>query len=139
MIHAQIRTSILMTLSLILLAQVVFNPLLLSLIFALMILCLFYSLKDQSKALSRIWTFVLTFFALATIYFNYQTFIGIDAGVAILSTFLFAKALESKNKRDVIILFNFAMFVSASSFLFSQSIWMALMVVLCLLLSLIHI
>ncbi|MGX5699358.1 transglutaminase family protein [Acinetobacter kookii] len=133
MIHAQIRTSILMTLSLILLAQVVFNPLLLSLIFALMILFLFYSLKDQSKALSRIWTFILTFIALAAIYFNYQTFIGIEAGVAILSTFLFAKALESKNKRDVIILFNFAMFVSASSFLFSQSIWMALMVLLCLL------
>ena len=133
MIHAQIRTSILMTLSLILLAQVGFNPLVLSLIFALMILFLFYSLKDQSRALSRIWTFVLTFIALAAIYFNYQTFIGIEAGVAVLSTFLFAKALESKNKRDVIILFNFAMFVSASSFLFSQSIWMALMVLLCLL------
>ena len=133
MIDTQIRTSILMTLLLILMAQVVFNPLLLSLIFALMILFLFYSLKDQSKALSRIWTFILTFIALAAIYFNYQTFIGIEAGVAILSTFLFAKALESKNKRDVIILFNFAMFVSASSFLFSQSIWMALMVVLCLL------
>lgn len=133
MIDTQIRTSILMTLSLILLAQVVFNPLLLSLIFALIIFFLFYSLKDQSKALSRMWTFVLTLVALAAIYFNYQTFIGIEAGVAILSTFLFAKALESKNKRDVIILFNFAMFVSASSFLFSQSIWMALMVLLCLL------
>ena len=133
MIDTQIRTSILMTLSLILLAQVVFNPLLLSLIFALIIFFLFYSLKDQSKALSRVWTFVLTLVALAAIYFNYQTFIGIEAGVAILSTFLFAKALESKNKRDVIILFNFAMFVSASSFLFSQSIWMALMVLLCLL------
>lgn len=133
MIDTQIRTSILMTLLLILMAQVVFNPLLLSLIFALIIFFLFYSLKDQSKALSRVWTFVLTLVALAAIYFNYQTFIGIEAGVAILSTFLFAKALESKNKRDVIILFNFAMFVSASSFLFSQSIWMALMVLLCLL------
>jgi hypothetical protein len=60
MIHAQIRTSMLMTLSLILMAQVLFNPPVLSLIFALMILGLFYSLKDQSKALSRIWTFVLT-------------------------------------------------------------------------------
>jgi len=133
MIDAQIRTSILMTLSLLLMAQLVFNPLVLSLIFALIILFLFYSLKDESKVLSRIWTFSLTLIALASIYFNYQTFIGIEAGVAILSTFLFAKALESKNKRDVIILFNFAMFVSASSFLYSQSIWMALMVVLCLL------
>jgi hypothetical protein len=122
-----------MTLLLILMAQVIFNPLVLSLIFALIIFFLFYSLKDQSKALSRVWTFVLTLVALAAIYFNYQTFIGIEAGVAVLSTFLFAKALESKNKRDVIILFNFAMFVSASSFLFSQSIWMALMVLLCLL------
>lgn len=133
MMHAQMRTPILTTLSLILMAQLVFNPPLLSLIFALMLLVLFYSFKDQSRALSRIWTFVLTLISLAAIYFHYQTFIGIEAGVASLSAFLFAKALESKNKRDVIILFNFAMFVSASSFLLSQSIWMALLVVLCLL------
>ena len=133
MIHADIRTSILITMGLLFIAQVFFNPVLLSAIFALILLCLFFSLKDQSKAVAKMWTFALTILALGTIYFSYKSFLGIEAGVAVLSTFLFAKALETKNKRDVIVLFNFALFVSASSFLYSQSIWMALMIVLCLL------
>jgi len=118
---------------LVFIAQVFFNPVLLSVIFSLILLCLFFSLKDQSKAVAKMWTFALTILALGTIYFSYKSFLGIEAGVAVLSTFLFAKALETKNKRDVIVLFNFALFVSASSFLYSQSIWMALMIVLCLL------
>ncbi|NNG77704.1 DUF3488 domain-containing transglutaminase family protein [Acinetobacter sp. ANC 4277] len=132
MIHADVRTSILITLLLLLIAQVFFNPVLLSAIFALILLCLFFSFKDEAKAVSKIWTFALTILALATIYFRYQSFIGIEVGVAVLSTFLFAKALETKNKRDVIILFNFALFVGASSFLYSQSIWMAIVILLCL-------
>ncbi|WP_425915072.1 transglutaminaseTgpA domain-containing protein [Acinetobacter sp. TSRC1-2] len=132
MIHADVRTSILITLLLLLIAQVFFNPALLSAIFALILLCLFFSFREEFKAVSKIWTFALTILALATIYFRYQSFIGIEAGVAVLSTFLFAKALETKTKRDVIILFNFALFVGASSFLYSQSIWMAIVIILCL-------
>lgn len=132
MIHADVRTSILITLLLLLLAQVLFNPVLLSAIFVLIILCLFMGFKDETKAISKIWTFALTILALATTYFSYNSFIGIEAGVAVLSIFLFAKALETKNKRDVIILFNFALFVGASSFLYSQSIWMAIVIILCL-------
>ena len=116
MMHADVRTSILMTLLLLLLAQVLFNPVLLSAIFALILLCLFVSFKDETKTVSKIWIFALAILALMTIYFRYQSFIGVEAGVAVLSTFLFAKALETKNKRDVIILFNFALFVGASSF-----------------------
>ncbi len=56
-----------------------------------------------------------------------------EAGVAVLSIFLFAKALETKTQRDVIILFNFALFVAASMFLHSQSFMTAAMVLLCLL------
>ena len=48
MIHADIRTSILITMGLVFIAQVFFNPVLLSAIFALILLCLFFSLKDQS-------------------------------------------------------------------------------------------
>ena len=132
MIHADVRTSILITLLLLLIAQVFFSPVLLSAILAVIILYLFFSFKDESKVVSKIWTFALTILALATIYFTYQSFIGIEAGVAVLSTFLFAKALETKSKRDVIILFNFALFVGASSFLYSQSIWMAIVILLCL-------
>jgi len=132
MIHADVRTSILITLLLLLIAQVFFSPVLLSAILAVIMLYLFFSFKEESKVVSKIWTFALTILALATIYFTYQSFIGIEAGVAVLSTFLFAKALETKSKRDVIILFNFALFVGASSFLYSQSIWMAIVILLCL-------
>lgn len=132
MIHADVRTSILITLLLLLIAQVFFSPVLLSAILGVIMLCLFFSFKEESKVVSKIWTFALTILALATIYFTYQSFIGIEAGVAVLSTFLFAKALETKSKRDVIILFNFALFVGASSFLYSQSIWMAIVILLCL-------
>ena len=132
MIHADVRTSILITLLLVLMAQALFNPLGLSIILALMLLGLFFGFKKSAATLSKIWTFGFTILALGVIYFHYHSFIGVEAGVAVLSTFLFAKALETKNKRDTIILLNFALFVSASSFLYSQSIWMAIMVLLCL-------
>lgn len=81
----------------------------------------------------KIGIFMLTALGILIIYFHYESFIGIEAGVATLSTFLFAKALETKSKRDLIILFNFALFVAASSFLLSQSFVMAVAVLLCLL------
>ena len=69
---------------------------------------------------------------MVAIYLSYGSFIGVEAGTAALTVFLFGKSLELKNKRDLIIFFNFALFVSASLFLYSQSICMALMVVCCL-------
>ena len=39
----------------------------------------------------------------------------------------------NENRRDLIILFNFALFVAASSFLYSQSFGMAVVIILCLL------
>lgn len=131
MINAKIHTSIVLTLSLILIAQMAFIPVLLSIIFAISILCIWIYLKRQ-QPFPKIGTFLLTVLALGSIYLSYQSFIGVEAGVAVLSTFLFAKSLESKNKRDLIILFNFALFVAASSFLYSQSFGMAIVIVLCL-------
>lgn len=132
MIDSKIRTSIILTLGLILLAQVAFIPALLSIIFAISLICLWISLKRQ-KPFTKLATFLLTALALGSIYLSHQSFIGIEAGVAVLSTFLFAKALETRNRRDLIILFNFALFVAASSFLYSQSFGMAVVIVLCLL------
>ena len=129
--NAKICTSIVLTLGLILIAQMAFIPVLLSIIFAISILCIWIYQKRQ-QPFPKIGTFLLTALALGSIYLNYQSFIGVDAGVAVLSTFLFAKSLESKNKRDLIILFNFALFVAASSFLYSQSFGMAIVIVLCL-------
>ncbi len=132
MMNANIRTPILLSLSLILLTQVAFLAVLLSVVLAVELACLFYYLKKQKFIPKKI-TFLLTLIAVIAIYSQYKSFIGVDAGVAVLTTFMFAKALESKNKRDFIILFNFALFVAASSFLYSQSFWMALAVLLCLL------
>lgn len=130
--NANIRTPILLSLSLILLTQVAFLAVPLSVVLAVELACLFYYLKKQKLIPKKI-TFLLTLIAVSAIYSQYKSFIGVDAGVAVLTTFMFAKALESKNKRDFIILFNFALFVAASSFLYSQTFWMALAVLLCLL------
>ncbi|WP_284879250.1 DUF3488 and transglutaminase-like domain-containing protein [Acinetobacter variabilis] len=132
MIDGKIRISIVLTLGLIILAQVAFIPVLLSIIFVISLLCIWIFLKRQ-KPFPKIGTFLLTALALGSIYLSHQSFIGVEAGVAVLSTFLFAKSLETKNRRDLIILFNFALFVAASSFLYSQSFGMAVVIILCLL------
>ena len=127
---------IFLSLGLILIAQVGFSPLYLSFVFVLMMLSLFLHFKkqkqDQNAQLSKWLKMGLVGLALVAIYLSYGSFIGVEAGTAALAVFLFGKSLELKNKRDLIIFFNFALFVSASLFLYSQSIWMALMVVCCL-------
>ena len=127
---------IFLSLGLILVAQVAFSPLYLSFVFVLMMLVLFLHFKkqkqDQNAQLSKWLKMGLVGLALVAIYLSYGSFIGVEAGTAALAVFLFGKSLELKNKRDLIIFFNFALFVSASLFLYSQSIWMALMVVCCL-------
>ena len=127
---------IFLSLGLILIAQVGFSPLYLSFVFVLMMLALFLHFKkqkqDQNAQLSKWLKMGLVGLALVATYLSYGSFIGVEAGTAALTVFLFGKSLELKNKRDLIIFFNFALFVSASLFLYSQSIWMALMVVCCL-------
>ena len=131
--HSSIRISILSSLSLLLLAQLLYLPVLLSVIFLIILISLYFSLQPGRQPIAKHWTFILIALALLSIYLQHRAFVGVEAGVAVLSTFLFAKALETRTRRDVIILFNFALFVGASSFLFSQSIWMAFMVILGLL------
>ena len=133
MIENTIRRSILLTLALVLIAQMLYIPVVTSLVFLVIWLILLLNTRASKKPFSKILTYVLTLTALFSIYLSHKTFIGVDAGVAVLSTFLFAKSLETKTRRDVIILFNFAMFVIASSFLFSQSFAMALVILLALL------
>ena len=137
-VNSSVKFSILSSLSLILMAQAVYLPVMLSvlLLIAIVVLYLHFRLIEL-RPFSKLWTSLGVIVALISIYFSYGTFIGIDAGVAVLSTFLFAKALEIKNTRDVIIVFNFALFVTASSFLLNQSIWMACVVLMCLVSSLI--
>lgn len=136
-ITASVQFAILLSLSLIMLAQVLYLPLVLSALLLLTITALYLHFRQtELRPFSKLWTGLGVVAALASIYLSYQTLIGIEAGVAILTTFLFAKALEIKNSRDVIIIFNFALFVAASSFLFSQSFGMAVIVLACLVSSL---
>lgn len=151
-----IQNSIFLTLILILLAQITYTPYLLSLLYIVMLLSLYlhyqkieqtYSYKNKSQLtsdmpilepkFSKILKAGFVVIALCIIYLSYKSFLGVEAGTAVLSVFLFAKSLETqilqRSKRDLIILFNFALFVSASMFLHSQSIWMALCVLCCLL------
>lgn len=130
--NKSIKNSIILTLAIILITQSFFLPLVVFTLFFLIIFILYFSLLKPEKRTSKVITFTLVVSILAVIYFSYKSFIGIEAGVAVLTTFLFAKAMEIKAKRDVIILLNFALFVSASSFLYSQTLWMVVLVVLCL-------
>lgn len=125
-----IRYSIVLTLSLVLMTQAFFLPVILSCLF-LAVIFLFYIYSKRQKRISKVITFSIVCVALLSIFFSFKTFLGVEAGVSVLSTFLFAKALETKAKRDVIVLFNFALFVSASSFLYSQAAWMAALIFMC--------
>ena len=138
--NKSIQISILVVLSLIWSAQVAFMPIVLSVLFFMNIvgLGIYYRKFNQHesfnfpKALLKIPKLLFALFALIIIYIDARTFLGVEAGTAVLSTFLYAKALETKTKRDYIILFNFALFVSASLFLHSQAFWMAILVLCCL-------
>ncbi len=138
--NKSIQISILVALTLIWLAQLAYMPIALSILFLMNIFGLgWYYQKINVHEKFNVPRFLLqapkllfAFFALLIIYLHTQTFLGVEAGTAVLSTFLFAKALETKSKRDFIILFNFALFVSASLFLHSQSFLMAVLVLCCL-------
>ncbi|NHB56981.1 DUF3488 domain-containing transglutaminase family protein [Acinetobacter sp. 194] len=137
-----IQIAIILMLAFIWLGQVLFSPWLLSLAFLLNIIALIVFYRKQKHQPDREfpkWVkgiFVL--FCLLTIFVAYRSFVGVSAGTCVLSVFLFAKALETRieadSKRDLIVLFNYALFVAASLFLHSQSIWMAILV-LCALMS----
>ncbi|MCU4580736.1 DUF3488 and transglutaminase-like domain-containing protein [Acinetobacter gyllenbergii] len=134
----QIYFCVLAVLALVLVGQAAFAPAVLTGVWALVWLLLLRRYRQQSWAPFPKW-FLLIFIllCLGLLYLNYQTLLGIEAGVAFLSTCLFAKCLEAKTTRDVLIIFNFALFVSASLLLHSQAFWMAVIVltvfVMCLL------
>lgn len=75
MMNANIRTAILLSLSLILVVQVSYLPAGLSIIFALMLVLLWLNLRKQ-KTFPKKWTLLLTVVALAVIYFTHQSFLG---------------------------------------------------------------
>lgn len=138
MMTKQIYFCVLAVLAFVLLGQTAFAPAALTGLWAVVWLLLVRRYRKQSWVPFPKWFLVIfILLSLGIVYINYQTIFGVEAGVAFLSTCLFAKCLEAKNTRDLLIVFNFALFVSASLLLHSQAFWMALIVftafVMCLL------
>ncbi|WP_130802953.1 transglutaminaseTgpA domain-containing protein [Acinetobacter ihumii] len=115
----------------ILLAQLVYLPISLS---ALWSGALFWQIwryyRGKIAPISKWILLGFVMLCLLFIYLQYQSFWGVEAGVALLSSCLFAKCLESKSVRDLLIVFNFGLFVCASLFLHSQSFWMTCLVLI---------
>lgn len=127
----QIYFCVLSTLALVLLGQVAFAPITLSGVWGGIWLILVWRYNKQViTPFPKLILVLFSLLSLGLIYINYQTLFGVEAGVAFLSTCLFAKSLEAKNTRDLLIVFNFALFVSASLLLHSQAFWMAVIVLL---------
>ena len=125
----QIYFCILAVLAFVLIGQVAFIPVTLSGLWGVIWLILVWRYSKQKiSPFPRLFLVFFSLLSLCLIYLNYQTLLGVEAGVAFLSTCLFAKSLEAKNTRDLLIVFNFALFVSASLLLHSQAFWMAVLV-----------
>lgn len=135
--NPNILNIVLINLSLLLIIQGMYLPKSLIFVLFVMLIGLWQAHKRRKPFSKYALLYVLTAFGLFFIYLDTKTLLGIQAGVAVLTTFLFAKTHEIKKTRDLIIVFNFAMFVAASTFLFDQSFFMALGVFLCLVSSLI--
>ena len=120
---------VLAALALVLLGQVTFIPFTLTGLWGMVWLSLLWRYRKQKIApLPKLILLLFTGISVGLIYLQYQTLFGVEAGVAFLTTCLFAKSLEAKATRDLLIVFNFALFVSASLLLHSQAFWMALLV-----------
>lgn len=133
MMNKPVQHAMLLALGLIWLAQLAFTPLLVSVLFAGVLLTLgwrTYRHTEQRLPKSIQVGFVLL--SLGAVYWQYHSFIGVEAGVTLLAVGLFGKALETRTRRDYLIVFNFALFVSASLFLYSQNMAMTLLILLCL-------
>lgn len=111
-----------------------FSHLPLWLIFAISILILWrgaYELQLCPIPSKRI-LLILTLMLLAGIFFSYHTLIGRNAGTAMLLGLLCLKLFEIKSYRDIAIIINLALFSIVINFLFDQSIFVALIMLLAL-------
>lgn len=116
-------------LAVVILGQVSFVPWPLTLFWFGVWLVLFWRVRQgQLAALATYWQMTFLILSLLLIWAQFGRLWGVEPGVAFLSTCLFAKCLESKTARDLIVVFNFGLFVCASLFLHSQAMWLAALV-----------
>ncbi|MFB2538172.1 transglutaminaseTgpA domain-containing protein [Acinetobacter sp. c3-l95] len=119
------QQALLLSLFAVLIPHMFFMPIALSIIIALFLIIFQYYIW-QNKSIEKIQKSKIIFgtfaLGLVIIYTNFKTFLGVDAGCALLAWVLFSKSLETKTYRDAIVLLNFALFIVASLFLYSQNL-----------------
>jgi transglutaminase-like putative cysteine protease len=77
----------------------------------------------RNERLPRRWLLtVLVVCGMGAIYLNYRTIIGRDAGVALLVLFLSLKLMETKTRRDAVIVTFLCYFLALTSFFYSQTV-----------------
>lgn len=82
--------------------------------------------------LPRKWLLVMVIAgAIAGIYLHYRTIFGRDAGVTLLIIMLALKALESRSRRDAILLIFIFYFVVITNFFYAQTVPTAVYMLLC--------
>lgn len=124
--------SIVITLSLIFAVQVFYLPWLVS--FTSVIAISYFAQhafrQRQMWPTRKIYQYSYVVVSCFAVYWHFKTVIGVEAGCALLFIFLIAKCFEVKASRDLVVVFNYALFVIASTLLYSQGILNALVVVI---------
>ena len=83
------------------------------------------ALRSQSLP-SRWWLLLLLGVAMGATYFTYRTLLGRDAGVTFIVVLLALKTLELRAQRDAFVVFFLGFFTLLSNFFFSQSLLLAM-------------
>ena len=79
----------------------------------------------------KIWLLLpITLLGVAGIYLHYRTLFGRDASVALLALMLSLKLMESATQRDYVILIFAGYFLTMTAFLFDQSLWIGVYLLL---------
>jgi transglutaminase-like putative cysteine protease len=103
----------------------------LTLLIALIVLWRLYLARTRLPLPGRTVLLLVVITATASLYLQYGTFLGRDAGVALLVLMLGLKLLEVKTVRDGMLLVLLSYFLVITNFLYSQTIPTALYMVLC--------
>ena len=121
--------AVLPVLTVIIVGQASFMPIAITLLWTAALLLLAFRIRrHQVAAIATFWQTAFALTGVLLIYLQFGRFWGVEPGVAFMTSCLFAKCLESKSPRDLIVVFNFGLFVTASLFLHSQAMWLAALV-----------
>lgn len=89
--------------------------------------------KTQRQLPNKIIKFLLLVIGIVGILISYQTIVGLNAGSAVLILMFFLKLTELKNNRDAFVVIFLGYFIVITGFLFSQSIPVAVYMIIAVL------